>query len=362
MRLLDHGQVGAQVYLVMELVSGAPFPGPGRHTWEQLRGPVMSLLGTLAQLHTRGFVHRDLKPDNLRLCANGEVVVLDFGLVRRPARDPGLTEGAAGTPRYLPPEQITGGNLDGRSDIYALGVMLYEALTGVDPWEGLELEQRLAARLYQASPKMPADPSLPPGLTRLIDRMLSRDWLLRPSAAELLAELEEGQGDSIDSYTEEIVQDVLRRVAAGERIAIWGPAAARPERLLHRINHLRPEAVLLPPGGRPYTSLLLAFADAQRDEDPTEALSVVLRHCPLLLIPDWEGLDRQSRSLVERIAGPQVCIQAHPTAIRLQPLPHDVLMQYFEGPDLLLHLREDAATELLRRTDGWPAAVQTVLG
>ncbi|MCC6559377.1 MAG: serine/threonine protein kinase, partial [Polyangiaceae bacterium] len=150
-RLIDDGVEGGHPYLVMDRVLGAPFPGgsAGRCAWADLAAPAIALLDVLGRVHAAGIVHRDLKPDNVLVSADGRPTLLDFGISR--GSDPGarLTEGGriVGTPLYLAPEQIVDGALDGRTDLYAVGVMLYAALTGRVPHEASSVDALLRARL-----------------------------------------------------------------------------------------------------------------------------------------------------------------------------------------------------------------------
>lgn len=154
-----------------------------------------SVVEVLAAAHAIGLVHRDLKPDNLLLSDGSEgypVRVIDWGLARLETFTRLTQDGtAAGTPLYMSPEQTQGKPLDGRSDIYSLGVVAYEALSGVPPFDGQNLVE-IVVRQVTTEPKplheLRAD--VPRALSGLVTKMMTRDPAQRPTAAQLLPELE----------------------------------------------------------------------------------------------------------------------------------------------------------------------------
>ncbi|MFT3926877.1 MAG: serine/threonine-protein kinase [Myxococcales bacterium] len=159
----------------------------------RLRDAFGQLTGAIGAIHAGGKLHRDLKPSNVLVTSAGKVVVLDFGLV---ATTSYATDGSApvderfgGTPAYMAPEQAAGGAVTGASDFYALGVMLFEALTGGRPFEGRPAEVLLAKQRV-AAPQVSeaaADAGGAPGdLCALCDRLLDRDPARRPDEASLL--------------------------------------------------------------------------------------------------------------------------------------------------------------------------------
>jgi len=150
----------------------------------------------LTEAHLRGVVHRDIKPDNLMLDARGWVKITDFGLARLPAagpREPG--EAIIGSPGYQSPEQVVGGRLDARSDLFSLGATFYEMFTGRTPFQKDSFEQYVTAVLNR-DPIPPGRlcPGLPKQLEEVILRLLERDPARRyASAGEVAADLIEIQ-------------------------------------------------------------------------------------------------------------------------------------------------------------------------
>ena len=122
-------------------------------------------------------MHRDIKPGNILLDANGNATVTDFGIAlvtARPARD--LSGSTSGTPLYMSPEQSLGEPVDGRSDVYALGVVLYEMLTGTRPFQGRNAMEVIAQHISAPIPKVSErEPQTPVALSRLVEQMLAKD-------------------------------------------------------------------------------------------------------------------------------------------------------------------------------------------
>jgi eukaryotic-like serine/threonine-protein kinase len=143
----------------------------------------------LAYAHTRGLVHRDVKPANLLFDEEGRVRVTDFGVARALAEAAWIEPGGIfiGTPRYSAPEQARGGAVDGRSDVYALALVLYEAITGVVPFTSDTIEGTLIARVDQP---LPPHPALGP-MHELLSRAADPDVSSRLNATQLATLLEE---------------------------------------------------------------------------------------------------------------------------------------------------------------------------
>jgi serine/threonine protein kinase len=142
-----------------------------------------ALAGALAYIHARGIAHRDVKPANILLGHNGQIFLADFGIARSDERDQTMTAPGqfTGTAGYLAPEQVEGGETGSACDVYALGLVLLEALTGLRAFPGTLLEQALA-RLW----RQPAIPlSLGPRWVRLLDAMTARDPARRPHCASV---------------------------------------------------------------------------------------------------------------------------------------------------------------------------------
>jgi hypothetical protein len=185
---------GGLLYLVMRLLPGHSLEdriAEGKLPAAEAARIALECAGALAAAHAVGVVHRDIKPANILLDANGNATVTDFGIAlvtSRPARE--LLGSTAGTPHYMSPEQSLGEQVDGRSDVYALGVVLYEMLTGTRPFPGRNAAEVIAKHISAPIPKLSdREPETPVALVRLVDRMLVKDPAGRPAAAELVKEL-----------------------------------------------------------------------------------------------------------------------------------------------------------------------------
>jgi non-specific serine/threonine protein kinase len=197
---------GRAYLLAMEYVPGKTLSDLAASTSLAL-DDILDIVGqaadALAEAHARGVVHRDVKPSNL-MVAQGRVKVLDFGLAQVQPRlradattwsrdaDAARPGGFAGTPHYMSPEQALGRTLDARSDLFSLGVVLYELLAGRRPFEGETFVQIADAILHREAPLLPVrftDPRMPE-VERLLTRMLAKDAAARPrDLREVRAEL-----------------------------------------------------------------------------------------------------------------------------------------------------------------------------
>ena len=186
-QVIDVGEEGGAIYLVMELLHGKPltdFVAEGGIGAAEAIALLMPALSGVAAAHQAGILHRDLKPDNMFVCCDRDGVpydtkVLDFGLAKADDEERAkLTQSGSivGTPRYMAPEQLKEEKVDARSDIFALGLILYELLTGRMPYRSKSLNALLIEILTtdHGSPvEHRAD--LDPKLGDVVQRALSRD-------------------------------------------------------------------------------------------------------------------------------------------------------------------------------------------
>jgi serine/threonine-protein kinase len=182
-------------YVTMEFVAGTPLKELIR---TRARLPVSATVSVGKQLcraleaaHEQGIIHRDIKPPNIMVAAEGLVKLMDFGIARPVERDRGRTKTGLviGTPDYMAPEQLLGESLDGRADLYSVGVVLYECLTGRRPHDADSPMALVGAKLSQ-DPVPPHEvvPEVPIVLSRILMRVLARDRDARPQTATALYE------------------------------------------------------------------------------------------------------------------------------------------------------------------------------
>jgi len=192
--LLDDGRP----WIAMELVEGGSLmermQQQGMIPADDVIDIVMSVAEVLAAAHARGVTHRDLKPDNIVLApddARFPVRVIDWGISHHLAgtRFTNMNE-AIGTPTYMAPEQARGGPTGGHCDVYGLGVVAYQALTGRAPFVGASSVDILVQHLNRPAPRLqPRCPDAPVGLVELVERMLAKPHAERPTAEQISAQL-----------------------------------------------------------------------------------------------------------------------------------------------------------------------------
>ncbi len=196
-RTYDLGRQGPLRFLTMELLDGESLAH--RASRRMVLPEVLRIAADIARgltaAHAASVVHRDLKPDNVMLCGD-RVVITDFGIARAIEDDAsGVTRGVVGTVSYMAPEQVEGALLDGRADVYALGILLFELLTGELPFNGDSPVQVAMGRLLRAAPDPQSiAPTLPDGVAQLVRDALARKREDRPYAQTLLERIEALRG------------------------------------------------------------------------------------------------------------------------------------------------------------------------
>ncbi len=191
--VFDQGQDGEMAYLVMEYLPGITLREllreQRRLTIPQTITIMDAVLSGLSAAHRAGIVHRDVKPENVLLAEDGRIKIGDFGLARATSANTATGQMLLGTIAYLAPELVTRGTADARSDIYALGIMLYEMLTGEQPYKG---EQPMQIAYQHATDSVPRPSAKNPGVPEPLDELVlwatERQPDERPTDARVMLE------------------------------------------------------------------------------------------------------------------------------------------------------------------------------
>ncbi|MER5981855.1 Stk1 family PASTA domain-containing Ser/Thr kinase [Streptomyces sp. NPDC001787] len=252
--VFDQGAQGAYVYLAMEYVAGCTLRDVLRERGAlqpraalDILEPVLAALGAA---HRAGFVHRDMKPENVLIGDDGRVKVADFGLVRAVGTVTDSTGSLLGTVSYLAPEQIEHGTADTRADVYACGVVLYEMLTGGKPHTGETAAQVIYQHLNEDVPAPSAVvPGLPVALDSLVASATARNAGIRPhDAVVLLAEAREARAGLTDEELDAVPPQALTTDHDGgeDRTSVIPRVLPVDQGTDHRTSRLE-----MPPAGPP---------------------------------------------------------------------------------------------------------------
>src|ERR1700757_1483360 len=176
----DFGDDNGRPFLVMELVDGRSLDqiikASGPLELGRAVPIIMQVLRALGFAHENGIVHRDIKPSNIMVLQNDHVKVADFGIARIDASDFTIVGDLLGTPAYMAPEQLTGGAVDHRTDLFAAGVILFEMLTGVKPFRGKSITEIISFMEKRGPEDIRAlNPALPEPLKRVITKSVAFD-------------------------------------------------------------------------------------------------------------------------------------------------------------------------------------------
>ncbi len=184
-------------YIVMELIDGISLKQymekKGVLNWKETLHFAMQIAKGLEHAHSRGIIHRDIKPHNVMVLKNGSVKVMDFGIARVANKSNTLTKEALGSVHYISPEQAKGGHTDNRSDLYSLGVVMYEMMTGRPPYDG---ESAVAVAIQHINGGAPAPSTLNPNIPGAMEQIIMKSMSLEVrdryvSATEMIQDMEE---------------------------------------------------------------------------------------------------------------------------------------------------------------------------
>lgn len=193
LKIYDQGVTDDALFILMEYLPGGTLKQHiGQHgmTYEQSWKILQELAQALVEIHRVGIIHRDIKPENIMLRSDGSAVLGDFGVARRiiRARNYALMENVSGTPYFMSPEQAHGEDEDERTDIYSMGAVFFNMLTGEKPYLGKTLEDILQQHQQAPIPKLPQQYR---HLQPFLDRMMAKDKKDRYTAVALLSIVDE---------------------------------------------------------------------------------------------------------------------------------------------------------------------------
>ncbi len=280
-------------YIVMELIEGITLKQymekKGFLNWKETLHFAMQIAKALEHAHSRGIVHRDIKPHNVMVLKNGSVKVMDFGIARMMSKGNTLTKEALGSVHYISPEQAKGGRIDNRSDIYSLGVVMYEMMCGRPPYDG-DSPVAVAIQHINGGAPMPStiNPNIPGGLEQIIMKAMAQDITQRyASAAQMLVDMDDFRKDPAILFdyntppTDAVIN--IQKKPAQEAAVIAPPPRTTAERVVNRAdpakrsaNRTRPAAGTKPAGAkvaedRPKASAAQSREAAKRRREEEQA-------------------------------------------------------------------------------------------
>ena len=231
LKVYESGVAAGRPYFVMERLEGQELRDavegwrglPPARRFERTREILAQVSHALAYIHQRGWVHRDVTPANIMLLPDGQVRLMDFGVVKEPGADVTVAGEVVGTVAYMAPEQVRGERVDARTDLYALGAVLYLMLTGRRPFNARTLAGYLDKHLHQP-PRPPRElaPTVPRDLEAICMRLLDKEPARRfASANHLLCVLGEAIPPSeAEDAAEPIAGRAWERTTLRESVAL----------------------------------------------------------------------------------------------------------------------------------------------
>lgn len=227
-RIFDLGEAEGIKFITMDFIEGQDLKNvvseQGKLGWDESVRVMEQVCLALEAAHAEGVVHRDLKPQNIMLDKSGRVYVMDFGIARSTEMG-GMTQTGTllGTPEYMSPEQVMGEHVDARSDLFTLGVIFYQLLTGDMPYKADTVQKAMFKRTRELpKPAIEIDPTVPKFLSDVAEKCLQLDVTLRyQSAKEIREDLESWHGGSSSKTVSIATAPQQTVVAPAPRVSEW---------------------------------------------------------------------------------------------------------------------------------------------
>ena len=338
-QLFDFVQTEDAMWLVIEHVDGPSLralldKSPRGLPPESVLAIGYAITSALAHAHEHGVIHRDMKPANILLSKNGEVKLVDFSVAHED-RMPSTPEpidgtGAFGTPAYMSPEQVLGEAIDARTDVFSLGIVLYEMICGARPFDGPDARATTQRIRHDApAPVTRVAPGTPLALAQIVDRCLEKNVEERPPTAAALGEQLWAVADElgVSIGAREVASALLRagfvdRVEAastGQHRAVVAPSAPGVGRAA--LGHLFVLAAMVAGGGAIQTT-----AQAESPQDRGEPLELVPEHGASIRVVarPWATVF---------VDGQEIDVTPFARPIPVRPGEHDVLLRHPSAPD-----------------------------
>ena len=298
-RIFDLGQAGGIKFITMDFVDGhdlrALLKEKGKFPPAEAARVMLQICRALEAAHGEHVIHRDLKPQNIMLDGKGRVYVMDFGIARS-VHVPGMTQTGAliGTPEYMSPEQARGENLDQRSDIFSLGVIFYEILTGTKPYPSDIPLATLWKRMQEpVTPPVKLEPSLPLALNEVVVKALQIEPENRfASAREMAHQLELWLGPSAESSA------IFLPAPKTTHYWKWASAALGALLIVAVVAFRLKGPVKPPPAHAPVSVLVADFANTTGDSIFDETLEPPLS----VALEDASFISSYNRNQAKKIA------------------------------------------------------------
>jgi eukaryotic-like serine/threonine-protein kinase len=313
--IFDRGEWDGTYYIAMEYVPGSSLKALVREHGALEPIVAIDIVTQILQAarfaHARGVIHRDLKPHNVILDEEGRARVTDFGIAHAGASDMTVTGSIMGTAQYLSPEQAQGHAISAASDLYAIGVILYELLTGVVPFDG-DTAVAIAFKQVSAQPPAPStvNPAVPAALDEIVLRALAKDPAARYAGAEEFIAALRTVRARLPASTSSAISATEPTSAGSPGTAAHGTVPAG----MALSTGVPPAALLLPPDGASVPAVPANGAGGQQDKRRRRRLELIAAGVAALIIAVVLVLALTRPSSTATVTVPSVAGQSETTA------------------------------------------------